>query len=344
MLRDVEVEHRGRGRGPVTAVAGVDLSVQPGEVVGLVGESGCGKSSLARVAAGLNAPSAGEVLLDGERVVPVRWRRRPATQTRMQMIFQDPGGSLNPRRTVGAQILDGVTQVPGSQRGQRVTQLLERVGMSAAAADRYPHQFSGGQRQRLAIARALAADPQLMIADEPVTALDASAQAQVVSLLLSLVRELDMGLLFISHDLALVHDIADRTAVMYLGKIVESAPTRKLMAAPNHPYTRALVSAIPSISDAPRLPAVLPGEVPDPSRAPSGCRFRPRCPHAREICLTEPPLRLVEGDLVACHRVEEIHAETTTDAEVGARSVAAAPPPVASPPQVHPSAQGGPDD
>jgi oligopeptide/dipeptide ABC transporter ATP-binding protein len=286
---------------------------------------------LARVAAGLTAPTAGEVLLDGERVVPVRWRRRPQAQTRMQMIFQDPGGSLNPRRTVGSQILDGLGSVSGTaRRRERLTQLLERVGMSAAAADRYPHQFSGGQRQRLAIARALAADPQLMIADEPVTALDASAQAQVVSLLLSLVRELDMGLLFISHDLALVHDIAHRTAVMYLGKVVEEAPTRRLMGSPRHPYTRALVAAIPTISAAPTLPAVLPGEVPDPSLAPSGCRFRPRCPHAREVCFTEPALRLVSGELVACHRVEEIYAADEQEP--------ASPTPSSS---VHANGQGG---
>jgi peptide/nickel transport system ATP-binding protein len=309
-LQDVEVEYRTRGRGLVRAVAGVDLQVEAGEVVGLVGESGCGKSSLARVAAGLAAPSGGQVLFDDVPVEPVRWRRRPAAQTRLQMIFQDPGGSLNPRRTIESQLLDGIgAEVSGAARKARVVALLERVGMSAAAAGRYPHQFSGGQRQRMAIARALAADPELIIADEPVTALDASAQAQVVSLLLSLVRELGMGLLFISHDLALVHEIADRTAVMYLGKIVEVAPTRKLMAAPSHPYTQALVGAIPQISAAPRLPTALRGEVPDPSHVPTGCRFRPRCVHARDICRTEPELRFALGDLVACHRVEEIAAE-----------------------------------
>jgi oligopeptide/dipeptide ABC transporter ATP-binding protein len=306
-MQDVEVEYRSRGRGAVLAVAGVDLHVGAGEVVGLVGESGCGKSSLARVAAGLSAPTAGRILLRDHPVVPIGWRRRSQGQVRLQMIFQNPGGSLNPRRTIGSQILDGISAaVVPSHRGERVTQLLERVGMSAEAASRYPHQFSGGQRQRLAIARALAAEPEVIVADEPVTALDASAQAQVVSLLLSLVRELDMGLLFISHDLALVHDVADRTAVMYLGKIVEQGPTRTLMASPNHPYTRALVGAIPQISASPQLPTVLRGEVPDPAQAPSGCRFRPRCPHAREVCLTEPLLRSVEGSIVACHRVEEI--------------------------------------
>jgi oligopeptide/dipeptide ABC transporter ATP-binding protein len=307
MMQDVQVEYRTRGRGAVLAVAGVDLQVAPGEVVGLVGESGCGKSSLARVAVGLSAPTSGSVSFDGARVVPIGWRRRSTAQARLQMIFQDPGGSLNPRRTIGAQVRDGIpATVPASERGERVAQLLERVGMSPAATERYPHQFSGGQRQRLAIARALAAEPEVIVADEPVTALDASAQAQVVSLLLSLVRELDMGLLFISHDLALVHDIADRTAVMYLGKLVEQGETKALMADPHHPYTRALIAAIPQVSASRRLPTVLPGEVPDPAQAPTGCRFRPRCPHARDVCLVEPQLRAIGAAEVACHRVEEI--------------------------------------
>jgi oligopeptide/dipeptide ABC transporter ATP-binding protein len=306
-MDDVSVEFRSAARGVVRAVAGVDLTVRAGEVVGLVGESGCGKSSLARAAAGLAAPSGGRIRFDGEPVVPVKWRRRPAAQTRLQMIFQDPYGSLNPRRTVGSQLLDGIpAELGGPDRQHRVIELLERVGMPARAATRYPHQFSGGQRQRLAIARALAAEPKMIIADEPVTALDASAQAQVVSLLLSLVRELDMGLLFISHDLALVHEIADRTAVMYLGRIVELAPTRQLMATPRHPYTQALVRAIPQISATPTLPVALLGEVPDGANIPTGCRFRPRCPHAQQVCLTEPELRPALESLVACWRAEEL--------------------------------------
>ncbi|GAA1640034.1 ABC transporter ATP-binding protein [Catellatospora bangladeshensis] len=286
----VHVEHKPRGRAPVRAVAGVDLSVAPGQIVGLVGESGCGKSSLARVAAGLTAPSAGEVRYAGRPVTPLGWRRRTADQVGLQMVFQNPYASLNPRRAVGEQLLDGVpAEVTGAARSARLNELLERVGMPAAAASRYPHQFSGGQRQRLAIARALAPQPRVIIADEPVTALDASSQAQVVNLLVGLVRELGMGMLFISHDLALVHEIADVTAVMYLGKIVETAPTRQLWAQPHHPYTRALIDAVPRISTEPVLPATLAGEVPDPANAPAGCRFAPRCPHAFDRCATEPP-------------------------------------------------------
>ena len=318
-VQDVRVEYRPRGRGVVRAVTGVDLTVAAGEVVGLVGESGCGKSSLARVVAGLAAPSGGRVLFGGEPVVPLGWRKRPAAQIRLQMIFQDPGGSLNPRRTVGAQLRDGIAAGTARAAATRVAELLERVGMSGAAAERYPHEFSGGQRQRVAIARALAAEPELIIADEPVTALDASAQAQVVSLLLSLVRELDMGLLFISHDLALVHEIADRTAVMYLGAIVEAGPTRRLMAEPRHPYTQALVGAIPQVSAEPHLPAVLRGEVPDPAHIPSGCRFRPRCPYAVDLCRTEPVLRAAAGSLVACHRAEELAAAADATQNGGQR-------------------------
>jgi len=217
-------------------------------------------------------------------------------------VFQNPYSSLNPRRRIGDQLADGLPAgLSRVERRERVGALLDRVGMAAEAAEAYPHQFSGGQRQRLAIARALAGEPSMIVADEPVTALDASSQAQIVNLLVRLVRELGMGMLFISHDLALVRQIADRTAVMYLGKVVEVAPTERLWSAPEHPYTRALIDAVPTISADPRLPAVLAGEVPDPANAPVGCRFRPRCPHAMASCVDEPAL-LPVGDRasVAC--------------------------------------------
>ncbi|SDT28983.1 ABC transporter ATP-binding protein [Jiangella sp. DSM 45060] len=298
-LRDVVVDYHQRGRATVRAVRGVSLDVAAGEIVGLVGESGCGKSSLARVAVGLAAPTGGSVEFQGRPVAPVGWRRRDPAQVRLQILFQNPYASLNPRRTVGEQLADGLG--PGAtDRRERVTELLERVGLDAAAADRYAHQFSGGQRQRLAIARALAPDPQLIVADEPVTALDASSQAQVVNLLVGLVRELGMGMLFISHDLALVRQIADRTAVMYLGRIVESAPTERLWAEPRHPYTRALIDAVPTITRTGRLPAVLAGEVPDPANVPGGCSFRPRCPHAMDVCTDQPPLVTAGDRQVMC--------------------------------------------
>ncbi|WBB52845.1 ABC transporter ATP-binding protein [Verrucosispora sp. WMMD573] len=301
-ISDVEVEYRSRGRGRVLAVAGVSLDVAAGQIVGLVGESGCGKSSLARVAVGLTPPSAGAVRFAGQPVTPLGWRRRPETEIGLQMVFQNPYASLNPRRTIGAQLLDGIpaTVTGATARRDRVRELLDRVGMPTTAAERYPHQFSGGQRQRLAIARALAPQPRMIIADEPVTALDASSQAQVVNLLVGLVRDLDMGMLFISHDLALVHEIADITAVMYLGRIVESAPTRELWRDPRHPYTRALIDAVPRIGPIPQLPATLAGEVPDPANAPAGCRFRPRCPHAFAPCGDQPPTLDLGGRSAAC--------------------------------------------
>ena len=298
-VSDVEVEFRIRGRGTVRAVDGVSLAVGAGEVVGLVGESGCGKSSLARGVVGLEEITAGEVLLDSVPVRRLGWRRRTNAQTKMQMIFQNPYASLNPRRTVGSQIADGV---PSTVRDvdSEVRRLLGLVGLGAEAAQRYPHQFSGGQRQRVAIARALAPQPEVLVADEPVTALDASSQAQIVNLLIRLVQEVGVGMLFISHDLALVREVADRTAVMYLGRIVEQGPTEDVWTNPQHPYTRALIEALPRIVAGAQLPISLAGEVPDAAHIPSGCRFRPRCPLAKSVCTEEPPVVVRDVSTVAC--------------------------------------------
>lgn len=318
-IEDLEVRYRSRGRGTVRAVDGVSLQVRPGQVVGLVGESGCGKSSLARTVVGLGKPAAGSVRFDGRPVQPVGWRRRSDAETRLQMVFQNPYASLNPRRSVGDQMLDGITaSVSGAARKDRAVELLERVGMSASAMTRYAHQFSGGQRQRLAIARALAPEPSLIVADEPVTALDASAQAQVINLLMSLVRDLDMAMLFISHDLTLVHQVADRTAVMYLGKVVEAGPTTTLMRAPNHPYSRALLAAVPQVAATRLMPAVLAGEVPDAGAIVTGCRFAPRCRHAVDACSVEPPLVRVGGTVAACWRAEELTESITEEVKSNA--------------------------
>ncbi|MBD7918609.1 ABC transporter ATP-binding protein [Cellulomonas sp. Sa3CUA2] len=314
-IRDVEVEFRSRSRGTVRAVDGVSLDVERGQVVGLVGESGCGKSSLARAVVGLEPVTTGTVLLDGAPVAPLRWRRRSAHDVRMQMVFQNPYGSLNPRRTIGSQLRDGLrTPAAATDPDGEVRRLLDLVGLDEDAAQRYPHQFSGGQRQRVVIARALAADPDVLVADEPVTALDASSQAQVVNLLVRLVRELGLGMLFISHDLALVHEIADVTAVMYLGRIVESGPTDQVWASPQHPYTRALIDALPRISAQPTLPVGLRGEVPDAARIPTGCRFRPRCPRAMDVCTGEPPVVQIGQQWSACW----LHAQETAGTPAGA--------------------------
>ncbi|HEY3542596.1 MAG TPA: ABC transporter ATP-binding protein [Gaiellaceae bacterium] len=301
----VHVEYERRGLPPVPAVAGVDLEVGRGQIVALVGESGCGKSTLARAVVGLLAPRRGEVRFEGRPVLPVSRGARPPEQVRLQMIFQDPYSSLNPRRRVESQILDGQRGLRGSGRRMEAGELLERVGLSPVVAKRYPHEFSGGQRQRIAIARALAADPALIVADEPVTSLDASSQAQVTNLLGALCREMEMGMLFISHDLALVRHVADVVAVMYLGRIVELGPTDDLWEAPMHPYTRALIAAVPVADGKRRLPEALPGEVPDPARPPVGCRFRPRCPHAFDRCVDEPPLLGVGARAAACWLVDE---------------------------------------
>jgi peptide/nickel transport system ATP-binding protein len=288
-LTDVVVDYHGRD-GRVRAVAGASLSVDRGRIVGLVGESGCGKSTLARAAVGLVATTSGSVLFEGREVSPLGRRARPADLVRLQLVFQNPYSSLNPRRTVGSQVADG-----GASR-TRVQELLELVGLPANAVTRYPHEFSGGQRQRIAIARALAADPTVIVLDEPLASLDASAQAQLANLLVGLSRQLDVGLLLISHDLAIVRHVADEVSVMYLGRMVETASTVELWEQPAHPYSEALIAAVPRADGAGVLPESLPGEVPDPAHPPSGCRFNPRCPYAFDRCpVEEPPLLPLAG-------------------------------------------------
>jgi peptide/nickel transport system ATP-binding protein len=303
-LEDVVVEYERRGLDPVRAVAGASLAVERGEIVGLVGESGCGKSTLARTAVGMVAPTAGAVRFEGRAVRPLGRGARPRELVRLQMVFQNPFSSLNPRRRIGEQIGEALVVLGEgrTRRGPRVAELLEHVGLPVVAARRYPHELSGGQRQRIAIARALAADPSVIVLDEPLASLDASAQAQLANLLANLARELELGLLLISHDLAIVRHVADTVAVMYLGRIVEAGPTADLWTAPLHPYTEALIGAVPHADGAGTLPEALPGEVPDPSRPPPGCRFHPRCPYRFEPCDTdEPPLlEIVPGRTAAC--------------------------------------------
>jgi peptide/nickel transport system ATP-binding protein len=306
-LRDVSVTYHRKHLPDVTAVAGVSLSVERGQIVGLVGESGCGKSTLGRAASGLLRPSTGEVLFEGAPVTPLGRKPRPARERRIQMVFQDPNSSLNGRRKVGDQIADGLElaqEMPSKQRKDRVAELLELVGLDAKAADRYPHEFSGGQRQRICIARALSADPSVIIADEPISALDASAQAQIANLLHDLAKQLDVGLLFISHDLAIVRHIADVVTVMYLGKVAEYGPTEPVWDEPLHPYSDALIGAVLHADGSAEMPEALPGDVPDPADPPPGCRFQTRCPMVMDRCRTEEPslqpVAAGDGRTVAC--------------------------------------------
>ena len=302
-IKNVSVEYDRHGR-KVRAVAGVDLTLNSGEILGLVGESGCGKSTLGKAIVGILAPVTGEVVFDGEKVKKLTRGKRPEHFRNLQMIFQDPYGSLNPRRKIGVQIADGliVAGMPKKLALLKAADLLEKVGLPRNAVDRFAHQFSGGQRQRISIARALAAAPTAIIADEPISALDTSSHAQVANLLVNLVDEFDMGMVFISHDLSIVRRISDRVAVMYLGKIVEVGTVDQIWNNPSHPYTRALISAIPHADGTSFMPQDLPGDVPNPMSPPSGCRFHPRCPLAKEECKTqEPGLRkLGDGRDVAC--------------------------------------------
>jgi oligopeptide/dipeptide ABC transporter ATP-binding protein len=293
-LRDVKVEYRRHGQKPVVAVAGVSLTVEEGQIFGLVGETGCGKSTLARAAVGLQPLSSGSIWFEGRQLAAMNRRGRSHYATRLQLVFQNPFSSLNPRRKVGRQVADSVEILnlrPPGQRRTRVLEVMNEVGMSAGAADRYPHQFSGGQRQRIAIARALAAEPSAIVMDEPLSALDVSAQAQIANLLLKLSNTMHVGLLLISHDLAIVRQVADSVAVMYLGLIVESGPAEDIWTKPLHPYTQALIKSIPRVDGYGTLPEALSGEVPDPANPPTGCRFHPRCPLAFDRCKRDvPPL------------------------------------------------------
>jgi peptide/nickel transport system ATP-binding protein/oligopeptide transport system ATP-binding protein len=295
--------------GAVQAVDDVSFDVQRGEALGIVGETGCGKSTTARLVVRLLEPSAGTVRFEGEDITSLRGGRLKELRREMQMIFQDPYSSLNPRKTVGSIIgepfaIHGLLTDPGARR-KRVQELMDRVGLNPEHYNRYPHEFSGGQRQRIGVARAIALEPKLLVADEPVSALDVSIQAQVLNLLRELQHEMGLTLIFIAHDLSVVRHMCDRVAVMYLGKIVELAASEALYRFPRHPYTGALLSAVPVPDPAggKRERQLLSGDVPSPANPPSACRFHTRCPKAQEVCsLEEPPLEdKGNGTLAACH-------------------------------------------
>ncbi|HEY1507871.1 MAG TPA: dipeptide ABC transporter ATP-binding protein [Solirubrobacteraceae bacterium] len=295
--------------GAVKAVDGISFDVLRGETLGIVGETGCGKSTTARLLVRLLDPTSGEIRIDGDDISRASGSALKAFHRKAQIIFQDPYSSLNPRKTVGSIIADpyvihGLYTGDG-ERKKQVQELMDRVGLNPEHYNRYPHEFSGGQRQRIGVARAIALEPKLLIADEPVSALDVSIQAQVLNLLRSLQREMGLTLVFIAHDLSVVRHMCDRIAVMYLGKVVELAPNDALYGFPRHPYTGALLSAVPVADPAgsKRERQLLSGDVPSPANPPSGCRFHTRCPKAQELCSTDDPPLETKGaeNEVACH-------------------------------------------
>ncbi|MBM3704014.1 MAG: dipeptide ABC transporter ATP-binding protein [Actinobacteria bacterium] len=304
-----------RVKGENKAVNGISFAIKRGETLGLVGESGCGKSTAGRTILKLYEPTSGEIYFNGENISGYSSRKMKPLRTKMQIIFQDPYSSLNPRHSVGEIIgaaftIHGIDSVASSKRDIKsaVQELMERVGLNPEHYNRYPHEFSGGQRQRIGIARALALRPEFIVCDEPVSALDVSIQAQVINLLDDLKDDFGLSYLFIAHDLSVVQHISDRVAVMYLGKIVEIAPTEEIYQRPHHPYTKALLSAIPipdPVLESAREQIVLSGDLPSPSNPPTGCVFNTRCWKAQARCFTEEPaLHLLDGSEVACHYPE----------------------------------------